>query len=116
MTAIERHGVPDAKLPAAPPYFRFADPAEVKAVLEPAGFTRFSTVVAAQTWRHSNPDEVIDAFSEGAVRATAMLRSQPDDARNRIREVVRAEVCELAQGDEYQIPVPASLSVGFKES
>lgn len=116
LAAIEKHGVSDIKLPAAPPYFRFADPAEVKAVLEPTGFTRVSTRVMAQTWRHSNPSEVFDAFNKGAVRATAMLNSQPESARERIREVVRAEVCELKQGDEYQIPVPASLSVGFKES
>ncbi|MDP5218744.1 class I SAM-dependent methyltransferase [Ruegeria sp. 2205SS24-7] len=116
LAAIEKHGVSDIKLPAAPPYFRFADPAEVKAILEPTGFTRVSTVGAAQTWRHSSPDQVFDAFNKGAVRATAMLNSQPESARERIKEVVRAEVCELAQGDEYQIPVPASLSVGFKES
>lgn len=116
LTAIERHGASDVNLPAAPPYFRFADPAEVKATMEPTGFTRISTVVAAQTWAHSTPDEVFDAFNKGAVRATAMLQSQPEDARERIREAVRAEVGELAKGDEYQIPVPASLSVGFKEN
>ena len=116
LSAIERHGVQNAKLPPAPPYFRFADPNEVKAMLEPTGFNDVSTVVAPQTWRHTTPDEVFDAFNEGAVRATAMLNSQPEDARVRIREVVRAEVFKLAHGDGFLIPVPASLSVGFKES
>lgn len=116
LTAIEEHGVENAKLPPAPPYFRFADPVEVKAMLEPLGFKDVSTVVVPQIWRHSTPYEVFDAFNEGAVRATAMLKSQPENVRATIREVVRAEVCGLARGDSFLIPVPASLSVGFKTS
>lgn len=116
VSAIEIYRVPNAKLPAAPPYFRFADPNEVKAVLGPAGFKDISTVITPQVWRHSGPDAVFDAFNEGAVRATAMLKSQPEEARVKIREVVRAEVCKLAVRDDYLIPVPASLSVGFKET
>ncbi|MFV2052251.1 class I SAM-dependent methyltransferase [Aliiroseovarius sp. YM-037] len=116
LSAIESHGVPNARLPAAPPYFRFADPNEVKAVLEPAGFNDISTAITPQVWRHTRPDEVFDAFNEGAVRATAMLKCQPEKVREKIREVVRAEVCELAMGEDYLIPVPASLSVGLKES
>ncbi|MCR9123417.1 MAG: methyltransferase domain-containing protein [Phyllobacteriaceae bacterium] len=116
LSAIEQHGVENAKLPPAPPYFRFADPAEVKAMLEPMGFIDVSTAVVPQTWRHSNPDQLFDAFNEGAVRATAMLKSQPEKARATIREAVRAEVCELAHGDDFLIPVPASVSVGFNKS
>ena len=114
LSAIEKHGVQNAKLPAAPPYFRFADPIEVNAVLESVGFFEISTVVTPQVWRHSDPDELFDAFNEGAVRATAMLKSQPENVRAKIRDVVRAEVRELAQGGDYLIPVPASISVGFK--
>ncbi|PHP64621.1 ubiquinone biosynthesis methyltransferase UbiE [Zhengella mangrovi] len=116
LSAIERLGIPNAKLPAAPPYFRFADPDEVKAILIPAGFKEISTTVTPQFWRHSSPDQVFDAFNEGAVRATAMLRAQPEEVRARIRDVIRSEVRELKKGDEFVIPVPASLSVGFKPS
>ncbi len=116
LSAIERHGVPNAKLPEAPPYFRFADPIEVKAMLTAAGFGEIATVVASQVWRHSDPDEMFDAFNKGAVRATAMLQSQPENARAKIRDAVRAEVRELMKGEDYLIPVPASLSVGFKQS
>lgn len=114
LSAIEKYGVPDRKLPAAPPYFRFADPAEVLGLLEPAGFTGISTEVVPQFWRHKTPNQVFDAFNKGAVRATAMLRSQPDDIRELIREAVRAGINALSDGSEFVIPVPAALSVGFK--
>ena len=116
LSAIEKYGVPNAKLPPAPPYFRFADEKEVKAVLDPAGFSNISTIVVSQNWQHKTPEQVFDAFNEGAVRATAMLQSQPDDTREVIRNVVRDEVTKLKNGDQYLIPVPAALSVGFKQS
>lgn len=74
LSAIEKYGVPNAKLPPAPPYFRFADEQEVKAVLAPAGFSEISTHVVPQFWRHQAPSQIFDAFNEGAVRATAMLQ------------------------------------------
>ena len=116
LSAIEKHGVPNPKLPAAPPYFRFADTDEVKGILGPVGFTEISTEITPQFWRHTTTDQVFDAFNEGAVRATAMLNSQPKKVREIIREVVRGEISALADGDEYLIPVPAALSTGFKES
>ncbi len=101
-------------MPAAPPCFRFADEQEVKTVLSSAGFAAISTEVTQQVWRHPAPDQVFDAFNKSAVRATAMLCSQPENVRNIIRDIVRLEVSFLRNGDEYLIPVPAALSVGFK--
>ena len=114
LSAIERHGVPNPDLPAAPPYFRFADKGEVASALGQAGFSNVETIRVEQTWRHSTPDQVFAAFNEGAVRATEMLRSQPEDVRQIIREDVRAEVSKLKAGDSYVVPVPAALSVGVK--
>ncbi len=57
-----------------------------------------------------SPDELFDAFHEGAVRATAMLRSQPAEARENIRSAVRAEVERLRVDDRFVISVPAALS------
>jgi hypothetical protein len=57
---------------------------------------------------------VLDAFNEGAVRATAMLRGQPAKARDKIRAAVRAEVERLRQNGKFVVPVPAALSWGRK--
>ncbi|PHP65889.1 ubiquinone biosynthesis methyltransferase UbiE [Zhengella mangrovi] len=116
LSAIQEHGVPNPKLPAAPPYFRFADKREVEGLLGSAGFGGISIDIIPQVWQHTTPDQLFDAFNEGAVRATAMLRSQPESVREIIRSVVRQEVSKLKYGDKYLVPVPAVLSVGFKQS
>lgn len=116
LSAIDAHGVPNPKLPPAPPYFRFADEEEVKAVFASAGFRDVSTDIIPQFWRHATPDQVFDAFNEGAVRATAMLQSQPEDVREVIRDVVREQVSQLKDGEGFLVPVPAALSVGSKIS
>lgn len=114
LSAIEEHGVPNAKLPPAPPYFRFADAEEARQAFTQSGFVEPNTKIVQQYWHHSSPDLVFDAFNEGAVRATAMLRSQPADVRETIRSVVRADVLNLAQDGQYVIPVPAALSAARK--
>ena len=114
MSALTEFGVDNKKLPPAPPYFRFADPGEVQSVLAAAGFSDIRTDLVPQYWRHRTPDQVFDAFNQGAVRATAMLQSQPEPVRNVIRDVVRQGVGQLKEGDVYKVPAPAALSVGFK--
>lgn len=114
LSAIERFGAPQAVLPPAPPYFRFADGAEAKRMFEQTGFIRPETDVVPQYWTHESPDHVFDAFNKGAVRATEMLRIQPEAARQKIRSVVRDNVSELRVGDRYVIPVPAALSSAQK--
>src|SRR6185295_19326982 len=108
--AIQEHGEANAKLPPAPPYFRFADSNEVLRVFEQTGFVEPRTQLVPQFWHHDTPDQVFDAFNEGAVRATAMLRSQSPQTRDTIRMVVRAHVERLRQNDKYVVPVPAALS------
>jgi SAM-dependent methyltransferase len=112
--AIAEHGDPGVMLPPAPPYFRFADPAEVHPVLLAAGFREPQTRLVPQAWQHDTPDRLFEAFGEGAVRATEMLRSQPEAARERIRTAVRSAVEPLRHGDGYRIPVPAALSSARK--
>ena len=114
LNAIDEHGVPNTKLPPAPPYFRFADAKEARRVFSQSGFVEPSSQIVPQHWRHNSPNLVFDAFNEGAVRATAMLRSQPADAIETIRSVVRDEVLGLAQDSQYLIPVPAALSSARK--
>ncbi len=114
LNAIDEHGVPNTTLPPAPPYFRFADAEEVRRTFFQSGFVEPNTQIVPQNWHHSSPDLVFDAFNEGAVRATAMLQSQPADVREIIRSVVRAEVLSLKQDGQYVIPVPAALSFARK--
>lgn len=110
LSAIEAHGVPNPDLPPAPPYFQFADPAIVKETLESTGFVDVATETVPQAWHHSSPDQLFEAFSEGAVRATAMLKSQPAHIQAIIRSTVHKDVAALGDEDGYVIPMPAALS------
>lgn len=110
LNTIQEHGEPNATLPPAPPYFRFADAEEARNVFERTGFVEPHTRLVPQYWHHDTPDQVFDAFNEGAVRATAMLRAQSPEAREKIRTIVRAQVERLRKGDKYVVPVPAALS------
>jgi len=114
LSEIDRHGSLELSLPPAPPYFRFADPQEAGRIFEQAGFVEAVTQIAPQYWHHSTPDEVFDAFNEGAVRVTAMLKAQPTEVSDKIRSAVRNEVLKLRQGNVYVVPAPAALSSARK--
>lgn len=114
LKAIERFGSATAKLPPAPPYFRFAAEDEARAVFASTGFADMSFALVSQIWHHRSPDDLFDAFDKGAVRATAMLRSQPPEVREQIRAAVREKVESLRSGDIYLVRVPAALASGRK--
>lgn len=114
LKVIETLGSASASLPPAPPYFRFADESEARAVFAASGFTDVSFAFVPQAWRHHSPDDLFDAFDKGAVRATAMLRAQPPEVRDRIRTAVRAKVEALESGGVYLVRVPAALASGRK--
>ena len=108
--AITEHGVPDPSLPPAPR--TSASPTRRKPAVSSRapGLSRRPRRIVPQFWRHSTADEVFAAFSEGAVRATAMLRAQPADRQQTIRSLVGRKVEQLRRHGEYVIPVPAALS------
>ena len=107
--AIERHGA-KVELPPGPPFFRFADAEEARRVMGAAGLVEPRTRLVPQYWRHASPDDLLAAFEEGSVRAAAMLRAQPEAAREQIRLAVREEVRKLAHdGGGYVIPAPATV-------
>ncbi|MCC6948340.1 MAG: hypothetical protein IT539_11290 [Bradyrhizobiaceae bacterium] len=114
LKAIETLGSASASLPPAPPYFRFADETEARTAFAASGFTDVSFSLVPQVWRHRSPDDLFDAFAKGAVRATAMLRAQAPEVRDRIRAAVRAKVETLKSGDVYLVRVPAALASGRK--
>lgn len=114
LSAIEKHGQTITGLPEAPPYFRFADRSEASQLLRRSGFVDAETTRVEQVWHHDSVTSLYDAFNEGAVRATAMLRSQPREQREKIRAQIHEETLKLKDGTKYVIPVPAVLSSARK--
>lgn len=114
LSAIEAEGAPNTDLPPAPPYFQFASADAVADLLGGCGFQDVTTRIVRQHWRHATSDQLFEAFNEGAVRATAMLRSQPGKIRATIRRIVGDEVSKMGVDGHYIIPMPAALSSGRK--
>jgi SAM-dependent methyltransferase len=106
--AIARYGVPlDA--PDGPPVYRFADPEECRRALAAAGFEDVRTDTATIPWHEPNPGRLFDAQLHAGVRTAAVLRAQPPERLEAIREAMADGVRRYAQGDEFVLPIAARL-------
>jgi hypothetical protein len=104
----------DVPLPPAQPYFRFSDKTESLKLVSQAGFEKPSFEIVPLVWRLASPEELFLAFFQGAVRATVILRNQPEDAIAKIRpEILNA--CECFAIDKgIEVPMGAALTVASK--
>jgi len=71
--------------PPGPPAFRFADDAELRALLEGAGFERVEIGEVAFGYAIANLDELWEGVHTGSVRTAAQLRALDDDELARVR-------------------------------
>ena len=78
---VER-GLP---LPPGPPAYRFADEAQLRALLEGAGFADVVIETVRFGYAIADVDELWDGVQTGSVRTAAQLRALDDDERARVR-------------------------------
>jgi hypothetical protein len=104
----------DVGLPAGPNFFLFSDPEQSTRALLDAGFVSPSCRQLPQVWRLSDPDELFEVFTEGTVRAAAMLRAQSSLAREAIKRALRDTVVMYKRGDYFEVPAPAILATAVK--
>src|SRR4051794_39479399 len=97
--AVEPHAVP-VELPAGPPFFRFGDPTVCRQVLEEAGFepASFRTETIAHDWRVPTAELLFEAELHAGVRTAAVLKAQPAERLEAIREAMTAGVRRHADG------------------
>jgi ubiquinone/menaquinone biosynthesis C-methylase UbiE len=112
--AIEKFGSPDVRVPDGPPFFQFGGPAACADLLARCGFGQHATRILPRTWELNSADELFDAFLHGTARTGGLLRRQPAEHRERIRDAVRCEAGRFAQGGELRFPMPALLAWGVK--
>ena len=105
---------PSAEIPAGPPFFRFADPAESSRSLEAAGFSAPRVRALPLAWRQPSADALLEIFLEGGVRTRALLRAQTPDALERIRAALRVAVRAYERDGALELPTPAVLSDGLR--
>ena len=92
--AVERVGAPPSGgVPEGPDPFRFADDAELRALLERAGLAdvRVDTVSFEQQLAL---DDLWRGVSDGTVRMRAYLRAQSPETRARIRDAITELLAE----------------------
>ncbi len=107
-TAIGQHGHPDISLPPGPGAHDYADPDFAFAALHEAGFKDCQIETVAAWWQMDDPGAPFDYVRDGAARGGALLRPQPEQNANAIRNAVIAEVTRNhGDGPYWQVPIPA---------
>lgn len=112
--AIEKFGTMNVPLPPTQPYFRFSDKRESHALLSRAGFRDLNFEIVPLVWRLRSAEQMFQAFYQGAVRATVILRSQSKEAISAIHPYVIWEAEAFKTSDGLEVPMGAALTAGTR--
>lgn len=113
--SIKNHGNLDVPLPHGPDIFQFSDDERMSSALKHTGFLEVTVQTIEQVWDFDEPMGLINAVTEGMVRARGLFLAQTDSARSAISEAARQGMGQYrsAKGD-YRVPMPAVLGAGKK--
>jgi hypothetical protein len=89
--AIQKHGTMDVDLPPAPPPFRFADETEARRVLAAHGFQNISIQKNTALWTGTTGEQLLELIYKAIVRAPMMIEAQAPQARDAIRQEIKAK-------------------------
>ena len=109
-TAVTAHATA-VELPEGPPFYLFADDEKCRDALAAAGFDsgsiRIETVQSV--WRMPRAELLFEAEIDAGVRTAAVLRAQPPERLNAIREAINEGVRGYADGDAFALPTVARV-------
>ena len=114
--AIQQYGVANVELPAAPPTFRFADPAECRSVLGAIGFGEVVCTEEASVWNGPDGQAVLDLIYKGIVRTPMLIDAQPAAAAERIRAAIVKGAEAYRKGVMIEFSWPYLLVTAIKPS
>jgi SAM-dependent methyltransferase len=114
--AIQQYGVANVELPAAPPTFRFADPAECRSVLGAIGFGEIVCTEEASVWNGPDGQAVLDLIYKGIVRTPMLIDAQPAAAAERIRAAIVKGAEAYRKGVMIELSWPYLLVTAIKPS
>jgi SAM-dependent methyltransferase len=114
--AIQQYGVANVELPAAPPAFRFADPAECRSVLGAIGFAEIVCTEDASVWKGPDGQAVLDLIYKGVVRTPMLIDAQPAAAAERIRAAIVKGAEAYRKGALIELSWPYLLATATKPS
>lgn len=102
---------PNVTLPAAPDAFRLANRDTVTRVMEAAGFI----VVSVSTFPSKitcAPSEFVTFLKAATVRATMILKAQPEKTREKIEAMLLERVQRFVRDGLVVLPVPNRIVIG----
>jgi ubiquinone/menaquinone biosynthesis C-methylase UbiE len=113
LDSVSEAGDPNVLLPPGPPFFRFADPAEVERSLVEAGFESSTITVEQvhQEWHVQSANELLLAFVEGTARTKALLEGQTEEQLVAIQTAMEER---FEQHGTAALSMPAVLSYARK--
>lgn len=113
--AIEDVGVSaPADVPAGPPFFRFADEAELTELIAGAGLADPAVDAVEFPLHVGSADELWNGLIEGAVRMRAVVQAQSDDVQRAIRVHFDELLDVHSSGDGFDVSVAVKLGSGRK--
>ena len=108
--AIKTHGAAGIAAPPGPDFHLFADRSIAERVLGEAGFSNIRHTIIDCAWTYDRPEDFVDMFERGTVRAAMVLASQPPRNRTTIRKALTDAVRErFVSGAGWRVPAPAAL-------
>jgi len=110
LRAVETHGIMDVGLPTGPPMFRFSDHDETRKTLLDAGFADLEITDLPHLGEISSYDVLFDSLRDAGVRAGELLRSQNQEALERIVGFVRDELKSYDREGIIGVPMGAVLA------
>ena len=114
--AIRTHGSLDVGLPPGPNFFSCGNSDFAKEMLNRAGFTSVLAKEVPLVWRVPSPDTIIEAVSQGTVRAAAVLNRQSPEILRKIKQDLRERISDFLQDGIYAVPTPALVVTARKHS
>jgi SAM-dependent methyltransferase len=113
--AVAANALP-VELPEGPPFYRFADADECRRTLAEGGFGAGSvrTETIAATWRVPTAELLFEAEIRAGVRTGTVVRAQPPDRLQAIRDAIVAGARQYADGGELALPIVALVCAGIR--
>lgn len=114
LRAIETHDCPAVRLPAGPPFFKYAEKEEGIGLLTAAGFVSAKAQLTHLTWRLPNTDSLFEAFYQGTARTGGNLHAQGKENLDRIRRAVGEAAARYERASAVELPMAAWVYMGVK--
>jgi SAM-dependent methyltransferase len=104
--ALAEEGVqPPPWVAEGPPSYRFADPAQMRALLEDAGLSDVRVETVPLVAAAADADELWEGVLGGSVRTSATILAQPEEVRRRVRAALERRAAPYRGPDGLELPV-----------